>query len=505
MSSELLPLSAAEIVFIILYLLGLLLVGFFGWRAKQTNTLQDFFLGGQSTGLFVLVLTLYATQYSGNTLFGFTGKTYRVGYSWAVSIQFMMAIVVVYLLFAPRLFGISRKQGFITPSDYLQYRYRSPVLSLIAAVVMVIAIGNFLLAQMMAMGKAVDGLFDGNSWTAYACGVVFLAAIILVYENLGGFRAVAWTDAIQGSILLAGFLALLFIIFQQFGSLAEATKIVAQRSPEMVEPPAGDGVREWISYCLLVGIGGALYPQAMQRIYSAKTAKTLRLSFAIMVFLPLITTIVSLVTGIIGQAYLPGLSGGQADSLLTILCREIQQESVVGRWVVVVVFAAILAAIMSTADSILLSISSMLTKDIYAKWIHRDCPEAKLMKIGKRISLGLILFAVLGAILLRDVKLVTLLDRKLDLLVQLSPAFILGIWWPRLRGLPVLLGLIVGITIALLMVGLGFNRLFGIHPGLYGLLANLIIAAGGALIMPPHCDDDSAETCSDDSIAKTHT
>ena len=81
MNSELMPLNAVEIGFIGLYLLSLLLVGYFGFRAKKADTLQDFFLGGQRTGLWVLLLTLYATQYSGNTLFGFTGKTYRVGYA----------------------------------------------------------------------------------------------------------------------------------------------------------------------------------------------------------------------------------------------------------------------------------------------------------------------------------------------------------------------------------------------------------------------------------------
>ena len=120
-------------------------------------------------------------------------------------------------------------------------------------------------------------------------------------------------------------------------------------------------MREWISYLLIVGIGGALYPQAVQRIYCARNASTLRRSLMIMVFLPLVTTSVSLIAGIMGRAYLPHLSPDQTDSLLTIICREVQQQSVLGRWVVVVLFAAILAAIMSMADSLLLSISPMLT------------------------------------------------------------------------------------------------------------------------------------------------
>ena len=173
-------------------------------------------------------------------------------------------------------------------------------------------------------------------------------------------------------------ISLLVMMFQQFGTLGEATRTVAERTPEAVQPPSGNGIREWMSYCLMVGIGGAMYPQSVQRIYSAKNARTLRLSLGIMVFLPLTTTVVSLAAGMIGRAYIPDL-GEQSDSLLTVLCREIQQHSILGRWIVVIVFAAILAAIMSTADSILLSISSMLTKDVFATWISPGMPVDELM------------------------------------------------------------------------------------------------------------------------------
>ncbi|MGC6441782.1 MAG: sodium:solute symporter family transporter, partial [Rubripirellula sp.] len=116
MNAQMSPLTPSELGVIAIYLLFLLAIGLVGWRSRRANTLSDFYLGGQSTGLWVLILTLYATQYSGNTLLGFTGKTYRVGFSWTVSVQFMTAIVVAYLAFAPKLFGLSRKHGFLTPS-----------------------------------------------------------------------------------------------------------------------------------------------------------------------------------------------------------------------------------------------------------------------------------------------------------------------------------------------------------------------------------------------------
>ena len=82
MNGDLLPFTPAEFAFIGVYLLSLVGIGWLGFRARREHTLADFYLGGKRIGLFVLVLTLYATQYSGNSMFGYTGKAYRIGYSW---------------------------------------------------------------------------------------------------------------------------------------------------------------------------------------------------------------------------------------------------------------------------------------------------------------------------------------------------------------------------------------------------------------------------------------
>ncbi len=105
-AGDLIPFTIAELAFIAVYLLSLIAIGLFGFYARRENSLRDFYLAGPGIGFVVLLLTLYATQYSGNTLFGFSGATYRRGYSWALSIHFMTAIVVFYLLLAPKLTSV---------------------------------------------------------------------------------------------------------------------------------------------------------------------------------------------------------------------------------------------------------------------------------------------------------------------------------------------------------------------------------------------------------------
>ena len=179
-------------IFISTYLCSLILVGFLGYRARKENTLKDFYLAGNGFGLVVIFLTLYATQYSGNTLFGYSGKAYRIGFAWIMCIHFMTAIVACFLIHAPRLYAYAKKYDFITPTDYLQHRFNSNWINVIATIILVVVLSNYLLAQLMAMGRAMQGLSTADPDTAYRQGVILLTLIMVVYGTLGGIRAVAY-------------------------------------------------------------------------------------------------------------------------------------------------------------------------------------------------------------------------------------------------------------------------------------------------------------------------
>jgi len=488
-----LPFGIGAWSFILVYLLSLLILGWYGYRARRENTLKDFYLAGQGFGLLVLFLTLYATQYSGNTLFGYTGKTYRIGYVWIMSVHFMTAIIVCYLLFAPRLYQRAKQYGYITPVDYLNDRFGSRLLNMIAVIIMIVVVSNYLLAQLMAMGRAMQGLSSANPAQAYIFGVILLTSIMVIYGTLGGMRAVAWTDAIQGLVLMVGFCALLYLLADQYGPLSKATQHLITSADanvaDKIKPPDANRVREWISYIILVGFGAALYPQAIQRIYAARSAKTLRYSLAVMAFVPLTTAFIAVITGIYALAWLPGLEGASSDQVLTRILVGVQQGSQVGYVLVVVLFAAILAALMSTADSALLSVSSMLSKDVYGTFINPDADQQTLTRMGKLFSWALIIFLVWLAIALSDkVSLLRLLDRKFDLLIQLAPAFMLGIHWQGLKAMPVVAGLVAGVFCSLTLAFAGFDfveggKIYGFHPGLFGLSINLLIAIMGSLFI----------------------
>ena len=493
--SELLPLGPLAWTVVFAYLSSLIGVGYLAKRARRDNTLADFYLGGRGIGFAVLFLTLFATTYSGNSFLAIPGTVYRTGFVFIFSLHYMIAIVVVFQFFAPPLKRLADKRGYVTPIDYLQDRFNSRLLSVSCALTMCVALCNYLLAQLVAMGRVMQGLATIDPAIAFTFGVIVLALIMVIYGTLGGLRAVAWTDTIQGVLLLLGLAALVAMLLQQFGSLEQATRLIQARDAatgsRFAAPPNAAQSREWLSYVLIVGFGAALYPHAIQRIYAARSMAVLNRSIAWMAFMPFVAVGLIYAAGVMGLAHVEGLSGPDTDQVLGRMMQEVQLASLFGYWLVVILICAVLAAMMSTADSALLSISSMVSKDIYGLVVNPDATEGQLTRFGKLCSWVLLALLVGLAIALREqATLIQILDRKFDLLVQMVPAFMLGLRWRGLRGGPTAAGFLVGVALSLLLAFGGFDfveggKIAGFHPGLVALIPNFAIAVIGSVALQP--------------------
>ena len=230
-----------------LYLTAILGVGYAARRRRTGESLADFYLAGRRLTGPVLLLTLYATQYSGNTLIGYPGEAYRLGFSWVMSVGFMMAIIVAYLLYAPRLHRLSRRHRFVTPGDWLTHRFRSPAVTPHRQPAAHRRISNYLLAQLMSMGHITAGLSGGA--VPYWAGVVLLTLVVLIYETVGGMRAVAWTDLVQGVMLVTGLTGLLLAAVPGRGTWPASPNgsrsRAPRRSPSPVGTPAATGSARW--------------------------------------------------------------------------------------------------------------------------------------------------------------------------------------------------------------------------------------------------------------------
>jgi len=460
-----------------LYLAALLVLSELARRARRDESPSDHFLAGRDLGMLVLFLTLYATAYSGNSLLGYPGRAYRSGFSFVMATGFMMSIIVVFHALVPRLRPIAVREGFVTPGDWLRYRFgeqgSARWLRWVASLLMATALANFLLAQLQAMGD-VTSLVTGDV-IPYSWGVGGLAVVILFYETRGGMRAVAWTDAAQGVLMLAGLGALLAWLLAEAGGLSAVTRSVAQARPAAVAVPDAAVCANWFSTIALLGLASVIYPQAIQRIYAARDGRALTRSFAFMTFMPLMTTAVVSLIGVAAIARVEVGSAIEADGVMPLLLQQWATDGPGASLGAVTVFIGALAAIMSTADSCLLSLGSVAARDL----LDRTGNDAASTRLGKRLAAVTVL-AMIPLALRQNVTLWRLIELKMELLIQCVPAFLVAIHWRGLRAGPTLVGLVAGTLFAVGLTLGGQPRLAGIHVGVIGLGLNLVLAVGGS-------------------------
>jgi SSS family solute:Na+ symporter/sodium/pantothenate symporter len=466
-------LGTGGIIFVGLYLFSLIGIGMAGRMARKENTLSDFYLAGRGMGVFVLFLTLYATQYSGNTMIGFAGKAYRGGYQSLVMVIFMSSIIGAYFLFAPKLFRLSKKHGFITTGDFIHHRFKNTVLTIIIVIISIFALGNYILTNLKAIGYIVVAATGGR--VGFAQGIILLSLIMVIYETLGGMRSVAWTDVIQGVLLLVGVILIFIVIQVEYGGMVTSAEIIKSQNPEFFNPPNWTEKRLWISTIGLAFFGISVYPHAIQRIYAAKDEHTLKRSLQIMVFMPLITTMFMMIVGWVGLAQFPNLDRQGSEQITILMLQDIGYRIPAMGMMIVLFLSAAIAAIMSTVDSALLAISAMVTKDLYGR-LQPGKSQRELIRIGKIFSWVIMGLAVLLAIKLPQT-IWRLMEIKLELLCQIAPAIFLGLHLKRLSSRAVLYGVIIGTIVAVIITlhPLLPAKPLGIHAGIWGLLINVVV------------------------------
>jgi SSS family solute:Na+ symporter/sodium/pantothenate symporter len=477
MNSETALLGPGGIAFLCVYVLSLILIGWLGKKAQKENSLSDFYLAGRSMGFLVLFLTLYATQYSGNTLVGFAGRAYREGYQALVLVTFLSSAVGAFIVYAPKLYRLSKKYNFITPADYIHFRFKNTKLTLFAASLCLIALANYILTNLKAIGYIVVSVTGGVIPFAY--GVIALSLVMVVYETMGGMRSVAWTDSLQGIILMFGVITIFITIQIEYGGFEFIYNAIQTSDPQKFIPPNFTQKLSWLSTICLGFFGISIYPHAIQRIYSANNEGSLKKSIQIMAFMPIITALFMVVVGLTALALFPGLDRQTSEGATLLVLKDLSQRGAIGSGMMVLFLSATIAAIMSTVDSALLSMSSIITKDFYKRFRPAKS-QAELTNIGKMISWAIMAFSVYLAIVLPQT-IWRLLEIKLELLIQISPAIFLGLYYKKIKASSILWGMTLGTLFAVgTMVAnkLGMDisaKPWGIHAGVWGLIINLTI------------------------------
>ena len=473
------------LVILSLYLLSNVFIGYFAYRSGETWTARDYFLGGKSTGALVLFFAMLATKFSGNTFFGLPGQSYRTGLMAITLIPFTLAITLGLISYAPRLYVLSKKYDYLTPSDFYADRFNSQLLRFWTAFFLILTLIPYLMIQTTAMGHAFAGFTAGRY--SFAAGVLYISAVLLVYVLLSGWRGVVWAEVLQGALLWLAVVGAAGALVHSEGGLAAVVRQAVLVAPDKVAVPASVETltRSYLLLALVFGLGGSMYPQIIQSVYAAKTERDLRRGLAMMVPNYFIVMLAVVLIGLVGIVRLHDLKTIEADQVLALLLGQ-RAESVY--WLAILVFLGAAAAIMSTAAGVLLTLSSMVTHDLYRQFVRPQASPDEIAVAGRVFTAAMLL--IVTALSLHPIAtLWQLTVIKFEFLMQLYLPLILGLYWPRFSRTAALAGITAGTVTLSVMVLNGWPHIGVLDAGVAAFAVNALISVGVAFISQPSTEE----------------
>ena len=468
---------------IVAYLLATIVLGVIANRRMRVD-LEDFLLCGRRVGFVVLYLTVVASFHSAFAFLGSGGffYTHGVGF-WAAGTWTLLVGAITYVL-GTRIWVLGKAFGYITPADMLADFYESELVRVGVAIVSVVFTILYIQVQAQGLGYIINVASDGR--ISVELGTLVLLVVAAAYLMVGGLRAVYWTDVLQGIwMYVAVWVGALVLSYELFGGPLDLWRRVSAERPDLLTLPGPEGFFTpgmWIGMTLTLSFGIVFQPHMMIRYYTAVDARTVKLLGATTPIYLMTLYIPAALVGLGGALVMPGLD--VPDRIFPELLFAYASP-----WLTGAILAGATAAAMSTLDSILHANMTVLTRDIYQRYIAPDRAQAHYVAVGRIIIAGLLVVGYLLSVGTYDflVVLVTLSGAGA---LQLMPA-ILGVCMPgrrSLSGAGVLAGILVGL-LALYVTLVLIPHPLGMHGGVWSLLVNAAVAVGVSAVTRPPSDE----------------
>lgn len=384
--------------FILVIYFGILfLIGFLA--SRRIKGAKDYYVGGKNMGYWVVAFSSRATGESAWLLLGLTGMGAMIGVQafWVVLGE-MIGVSVAWFLMARPFKKLSDEYDSITIPDYLTSRFgsKSHLLRIISATVLSVFVIIYVSAQIDATGAAFEAFLEWD----YFLGAIVGFVIVLAYIFTGGFVAVAWSDLFQGLIMLAGLVLLPIVAWMMMDDGQTVSEGLNAIDPNLLSFTGGDG---WtlmtvmtILGLALIGLGFMGSPQVFVRFMSIKNDGEIKKGRWVAFFYTLLSDSAAVGIGILGRLALTevgdnpeGILGQGGEDVLPLLVEKIMPLTLVGIYI-----AAVLSAIMSTIDSLLVVASSAITRDFYQQIYRPHLHEKDMARISRIVTLVMALVAL---------------------------------------------------------------------------------------------------------------
>ena len=438
-------------------------------RRRTGSGVVEYFLAGRGIGGLVSALTYSATTYSAFMMVGLVGLTYKSGAAAiGFELTYLLGTVVLLSVFGPRFWAAGRRFDLVSPGELLSLRYGDKRVGAAAAALCLVMLLPYAAVQLMGIGYLLNTLSGGG--LPFAVGVLLAAGIAFAYSWWAGMRSVAWTDALQSGIMLVA--SVLLVLFLQTRMLPGGLGGALTARPELL--------RATWSFPLFLGLAlpwaffAVTNPQVVQRLYIPKDPASLRRMVLLFAVFGLAYTLLCGYLGLAAGVALPGLAN--PDGAMPELLARVPGP------LALVVALSIMAAAVSTLNSIVLTLSSQVGRDL-ARALSPSMGDARELAWGKG-AIPVITLACIAFALARP-GLIAVLSAMASggLLVQL-PAVTGAFFWRRGTRAGALASLLGGAAVVGALSAAGWKPL-GHWPGIWGLAVATGLYVGVSLLTRP--------------------
>lgn len=413
-----------------LFFAGMLALG--AWASKKQHTAADFYVGGRRFGTLTVTATQMASAFGGGMLIAHVGLGYAYGFAELVYMGALATGVLGLLLLVARWL---RSQDFYTTTDWMVHQYgESAVLRTITSGVAMAVTLSWWISQPIAAGKVLHA-YTG---LPLELGILLAGAVVVVYTMTGGIIAVAYTDLAQLGLMALGMLVLLPLAWYEAGGWSAISAAVPAQNLGAWAPGKAV-VWGWI---LAVLPGQMVLQVYHQRIFAAASERVARRGLLYLALSCLLAGGWATLLGLALYTLNPNLA--DRDTAVIWCVKELLHPAVA-----MLVLGAIMAAIVSTADSALHSTSASITRDFYQGLFRPDATDAQVLRFSKW-SIGVLgLVGMTAGILLPDIIEVLVLGYTLTASGLLFPLFV-GRFWRRATRPAAIASMVTGSLVALL-------------------------------------------------------
>lgn len=463
--------QAFHLIAIVLYFIAMLAIGYYAFR--KTTDHEGYMIAGRSFPGWVAALSAGASDMSGWLMMGLPGAVYVSGLvdGW-IAVSLTIGMYLNWRLIAPRLRAYTEVSGnSITIPSFLENRFKAPSrrLRLISGFTILVFFTFYVSAMMVAGGVFLEASFG----TSYLTGMILVAAVTMLYTLFGGFLGASLTDVMQGLLMMLALLIVPLAAVIQLGGPGETVSAIREIDPAhfslVGDSSTGVAAVFVIISALTWGMGYFGQPHIIIRFMAMRNPATAVSGRRIGISWMAISLIGSVAGGLIGVAYFEraGVNLDDPETVLLAMSEALLHPIVAG-----FIFAAVLAAIMSTVSSQLIVCSSALVEDIYTVFARHKRSSKFLLRMGRFGVLVVAIVAILLAINPSDTILSLVGFAWAGFGAAFGPIILLSLFWRKLTELGTVSGMATGAVVVFVWSALD-TPLYELGPG---FVASLLVA-----------------------------